>query len=275
MPWHIEMDNAGCPATRSHAVVKDGTGEVEGCHATHEAAEAQLTALNIAEYGSMKAVKATILDDDAFRLLAIPFGGPIPSPHSPRGVDLDGEFFSERTEIRPAWLKARAVDWHHGADSTLGREVIGKAVDPEMDEDGWWVTVWLDHGSKRLNLIRKLAERGAKLFGSSESVAGLVKKAQTGEIMEWPYWRQTLSTSPQNTHSIIRPIKAVLADVDLANTTPAFWYDLAPHLQNLAADLRSSSPLAGKGVAYDVGLLEAVAEFDRATARALAKVRDR
>lgn len=274
MPWHIE-ESAACPASRPYAVIKDGTDEVEGCHPSEAAAERQLTALNIAEFGSMKAVKATILDDDAFRLLAIPFGGPIPSPHSPRGVDLDGEFFSERTEIRPAWLKARAVDWHHGADSTLGREVIGKAVDPEMDEDGWWVTVWLDHGSKRLNLIRKLAERGAQLFGSSESVAGLVKKAKTGEIMEWPYWRQTLSTSPQNTHSIIRPIKAVLADVDLANTTPAFWYDLAPHLQDLAADLRSSSPLAGKGAAYDDGLLEAVAEFDRATARALAKVRER
>lgn len=269
MPWHIG-ESQTCPASRPYAVIKDGTDEVEGCHPTEAAAERQLTALNISEFGSMK---ATILDDDAFRLLAIPFGGPIPSPHSPRGVDLDGEFFSERTDIRPSWLKARAVDWHHGADSTLGREVIGKAVDPEMDEDGWWVTVWLDHGSKRLNLIKRLAEQGAKLFGSSESVAGLVKKAKTGEILEWPYWRQTLSTSPQNTHSIIRPIKAVLADVDLANTTPAFWYDLAPHLQDLATDLRSSSPVAGKGTAYDDGLLDAVAELDRATARALAKVR--
>jgi hypothetical protein len=270
VPWLIEMDNAGCPASRPHAVVKEGTGEVEGCHATHEAAERQLTALNIAEYGSMK---ATILDDDAFRLLAIPFGGPIPSPHSPRGVDLDGEFFSERTDIRPAWLKARAVDWHHGADATLGREVIGKAVDPEMDDDGWWVTVWLDHGSKRLNLIKRLAEQGAKLFGSSESVSGLVKKAKTGEILEWPYWRQTLSTSPQNTHSVIRPLKAVLDDIDYANTTPAFWADIAPGLRDLAADLRSSSSPTGKGVAYDDGLLESVYEFDRAIADALAKVR--
>jgi len=272
VPWHVGSSDT-CPVSRPYAVIKDGTDEVEGCHPSEAAAERQLTALNIAEFGGMKAVKATILDDDAFRLLAIPFGGPIPSPVSARGVDLDGEFFSERTDIRPSWLKARAVDWHHGADGTLGRDVIGKAVDPEMDEDGWWVTVWLDHGAKRLNLIKRLAERGAKLFGSSESVAGLVKKADTGEIMEWPYWRQTLSTSPQNTHSVIRPLKAVIDDVNYDFTTPAFWADIAPRLRDLAADLRSTSPLAGKGAAYDDGLWEKVAEFDRATADALAKVR--
>ncbi len=273
MPWHIEDESAACPASRPYAVVKDGTSEVEGCHPSEEAAQAQMAALYASEAGQMKAAKATILDDDAFRLLAIPFGGPIPSPHSRRGVDLDGEFFSERTDIRPEWLKARAVDWHHGGDATLGREVIGKAVDPVMDEDGWWVTVWLDHGARRLNLIKRLAEKGAQLFGSSESVAGMVKKAKTGEILVWPYWRQTLSTSPQNTHSVIRPIKAVLGDIDYSSTTPAFWADMAPALMDLAADLRSSSSLTGKSAAYDDRLLEAIAQFDRATARALAKVR--
>jgi len=101
----------------------------------------------------------------------------------------------------------------------------------------------------------------------------MVKKAKTGEILVWPYWRQTLSTSPQNTHSVIRPIKAVLGDIDYSSTTPAFWADMAPALMDLAADLRSSSSPTGKGVAYDDRLLGAIAQFDRATARALAKVR--
>lgn len=48
MPWHIENDNPECGGW---AVVKDSSGEVEGCHQTKAAAEAQLTALNIAEYG--------------------------------------------------------------------------------------------------------------------------------------------------------------------------------------------------------------------------------
>lgn len=272
MPWHVARSSA-CPTSDPWAVIKDETGDIEGCHPSEEAAGRQLTALNIAEYGTP--AKATILDDDAFRLLAFPFGGPIPSPKSPRGVDLDGEWFSERTDIKPGWLKARPVDWHHGADSKFGRDVIGKAVDPTVDEDGIWVTVWLDHGARRLNLIKRLAEQGAKLFGSSESVAGMVRKADTGEILVWPYWRQTLSTSPQNTHSVIRPIKAVLGDIDADLATPAFWADIAPALADLAADLRSTSvlPAPGKGAAYADGLLDAVAQFDRATAEALAKVR--
>lgn len=274
MPWHVAQSGS-CPASRPWAVIKNEDGTVEGCHPSEEAAGQQLTALNIAEYGTP--AKATVLDDNAFRLLAFPFGGPIPSPKSPRGVDLDGEWFSERTDLKLDWLKARPVDWHHGADSKLGRDVIGKAVDPEVDEDGVWVTVWLDHGARRLNLIKRLAEQGAKLFGSSESVAGMVKKASTGEILVWPYWRQTLSTSPQNTHSIIRPIKAVLGDVDADLATPAFWADIAPALADLAADLRSTSALTapGKSAAYADGLLDAVAQLDRATADALAAVRRR
>jgi len=48
MPWHVTNDNPDCSGW---AVVKDSNGEIEGCHATKAAAEAQLTALNIAEYG--------------------------------------------------------------------------------------------------------------------------------------------------------------------------------------------------------------------------------
>jgi hypothetical protein len=151
-------------------------------------------------------------------------------------VDLDGEWFSPRTDIKPDWFDIRLVDWHHGHDERMGRAVLGKAVDlgpfdgagSEPDEDGWWVTVWLAHGERRVDLVKKLAERGAQLYGSSESVAGLVAKAKTGEILAWPYVRQTLSTSPQNTYSVLRPLKATL-DAYVAEGMPigaAFWSDM-------------------------------------------------
>lgn len=224
----------------------------------------------------MNPVKATLLDDDAFRLLAIPFSGPIPSPTAPRGADLDGEWFSPRTDIKPDWLKARAVDGHHGGDATMRREVIGKAVDPVMEDDGWWVTVWLDHGARRLDLIRRLADRGARLFGSSESVAGETAKAATGEILRWPYWRQTLSTSPQNTHSVLRPLKAVL-DEALGDmypaVTPAFWRDITARAVGSAADLRRTS-LGGDGAAKaGLGdLVEAVRRYDAMSTAALERI---
>ena len=200
---------------------------------------------------TLRALKATVLDDDAFRLLAIPFGGPIPSKAAPRGVDLDGEWFSERTDIKPDWFPSRIVDWHHGHDPVMGRNELGKAIDlgafdgpgSEPDEDGWWVTVWLKHGERRVQLMRKLAERGAMLYGSSESVAGLVKKSSTGEILAWPYVRQTLSTSPQNTLSVLRPLKATLDDYLAEGVLPgvAFWSDVDAAMRTLGGSLRDPS----------------------------------
>jgi len=209
-------------------------------------------------------LKATLLDDDAIRLLAFPFSGPIPSPRTPRGVDLDGEWFDERTDIKPDWLKARPVDWHHGKDPMgimgyavgddreapqQGRAIIGKAVDPRMDKEGWWVTLWLNAGETRLRLVKQLAERGASLFGSSETIRELahVDKA-TGHIDVWPYWRQTLSTSPQNTHSVLRPLKASLVDaMSDADYTPsdAFWADLTAELSDLGTHLRDGGAATG------------------------------
>ena len=200
---------------------------------------------------TLRMLKATILDDDAFRLLAIPFGGPIPQKGAPRGVDLDGEWFSPRTDIKPDWFPTRIVDWHHGKDGYMGRAELGKAVDlgafggpgGEPDEDGWWVTVWLKHGERRVALMKKLAERGAQIWGSSESVAGLVEKAKTGEIITWPYVRQTLSTSPQNTLSVLRPLKATLDEYLAEGLLPgaAFWADTERAMRDLGASLRDPS----------------------------------
>jgi hypothetical protein len=46
MPWHIETDNSGCDG---FAVVKDGTGEIEGCHRNRGQAERQMAALYASE----------------------------------------------------------------------------------------------------------------------------------------------------------------------------------------------------------------------------------
>lgn len=214
----------------------------------------------------LREVKATLLDDDAFRLLAFPFGGPIPSATHRRGVDLDGETFTERTDIRPDWLPWRPVDWHHGRDQLMGREVIAKAGDlgprsgpgSEPDEDGWWVTVWMAHGNRRADLIRRLAEQ-APIYGSSESVPGLVRKAADGEILAWPYWRQTLSTSPQNTYSVMVPLKATLDDIEAAGgeAGPSFWADIEAALRSLEPSFRLPA-----GYGASVG---AKAERDAAT----------
>ena len=211
-------------------------------------------------------LKATLLDDDAFSLLAIPFSGPIPHPNWPGGVDLDGETFTQRTDIKPHWFDWRAVDFHHGQDPTgvMGREVIGKAGNLRMEEDGWWVDVWLDAGSKRVELIKQLAQR-AEIYGSSEPIQGMVK-VNKAHIDVWPFLRQTLSTSPQNTHSILAPI----AKAGIYSPTQAFWDEVLEQLRDLVPDLQGAK--AGRS---DNGLAETLESTDDVVRRLSAALTQR
>jgi len=139
------------------------------------------------------------------RLLAIPFGGPIPSPKSVLGVDLDGEWFDERTDIYGNHRvlrqeRDRIVDFHHGQSKLFARTVIGKAtLDDEPDDEGWWVDFWFKAGQERVALIKRLAQRGAQLFGSSEPVKADVDISPSGHIRVWPFLFETrLDLTPEH-----------------------------------------------------------------------------
>lgn len=152
------------------------------------------------------------------RLLAVPFGGPIPSPRAPLGVDIDGEWFSDRTDLfdgHKALLASRdrLVDWHHDLDPTgvMKGAILGRLVLDEYPEtEGYWSDYWANAGEARLKLVAQLEERGTKLYGSSQAA---YKKADplTGELLTWPMVREAISTSPQNTLAIMPSLKAVLA----------------------------------------------------------------
>jgi hypothetical protein len=187
------------------------------------------------DFAAPTAVKATIIDDDHFRLLAIPFGGPV------GGRDLDGEFFTRKTDIKPDWFTERPVLWHHGQDRYMSDTVVGKATDLTLEDDGWWVDVWLKHGEQRAELIKRLASK-APIYGSSGTIGYLRKASTGGEILVWPYVEQTLTTSPQNTLSVAKPAKAILD-----NYASAFipvhgaFKALLADIDNLGSDLPSTS----------------------------------
>lgn len=222
-------------------------------------------------------VKAQPLGDDEFeawfagriprRILSIPFGGPIPSAKSSIGVDLDGEWFSERTDIYGGHraltqTRERLVDFHHSAqppgkgygDPTgmMTGRILGKSIlDPDPDEDGWWSDFWWEKGNQRVSLIKRLVQKGAQLFGSSQPL-GKTAKNDDGEITVWPHWLQTVSPSPQNTYAIIRP----KASLEAIAGNP-FWSDIEAALRSLGSDLRLS-PGMGTDAAKSGRVLSAV-----------------
>lgn len=64
VPWSKEKGHSGCPSDKPWAVVKDGSGEVEGCHTSESAADKQLAALYASESDKSVSTDATSLETD-------------------------------------------------------------------------------------------------------------------------------------------------------------------------------------------------------------------
>jgi len=152
----------------------------------------------------MDYLKAEQISTNKWRVLAIPFGGPF------AGRDLDGEFFSPRTDIKPDWFDRRPLVWHHNLDQTMKSDpVLGTADDLEVSDDGWWSTLWLNRSHRYWSQVDELLRSG-KVYGSSGSLPTFVRRdAKTGEILVWPYIEQTLTPTPANPYSRVVAAKAI------------------------------------------------------------------
>lgn len=154
------------------------------------------------------------------RILMLPFGGPLPGGKA--GLDLDGEYFDDATDIYGPYPTLRAsrerlVDWHHDMDPTgkMKGAIIGHLqFDEQPEDDGYWADFWANAGEKRRQLVAMLERRGVPLFGSTEAVKGarvLWPPEADGHMTIWPITRHTISTSPQNTYAVVPALKAALA----------------------------------------------------------------
>lgn len=180
----------------------------------------------------MEPIKAEQLGTAKWRVLAIPFGGPFKG-----GKDLDGEFFSPRTDIKPDWFDRRPVLFHHAQDETVKDATLGTEDDLELEDDGWWATVWLDRASQYWAQVTKLLSEG-KMYGSSGALGHLVRKDhKSGEILIWPHIEQTLTPTPANPFSRVVPVKA---------------FDDFYHA-GIAVDARKGALLAGTPETPDLG----------------------
>lgn len=138
----------------------------------------------------------------SFRMLAIPYSGPIPRPGIPGGVDLDGEYFSPATETGLTPYSEIKVLFHHSRDplGLLKGARLGTASEWYRTLDGWRCRVELAD-SPQVELLRLLSRR-VPIFGSTATTGGKQREPD-GHITEWIVDELSLSPVPQNLFSII------------------------------------------------------------------------
>jgi hypothetical protein len=191
----------------------------------------------------MDFLKAEQLAPSKWRVLAIPYGGPF------KGRDLDGEFFSPRTDIKPDWFDRRPLVWNHNLDKSMDDPVIGTADDLEQTKEGWWVTAWLNRSHRYWSEVNALLGQ-SKVYGSSGSLgANWVRTdRKTGEILVWPFVEETFTPTPSNFYSVVQPIKAIdhfdEAGIGLSPAVRGLLTDLDSQQADLLPDLPSGGDAA-------------------------------
>src|SRR5213078_1924721 len=155
-PHHDSSGTLDLPHLRA-ALSRVGDSSNQQCGKGHLEAHAKAAGIGQNASKALMPVKAQLMDDEEEeawfagktkrRLLMVPFGGPLASPHNAKGMDIDGEFFDENTDLYGPFkalrqTRERAVDWHHAyapphnrtGDPTgkMSGAIIAKAV---MDEE--------------------------------------------------------------------------------------------------------------------------------------------
>jgi len=141
---------------------------------------------------------------------AAPFYGPA------AGCDLQGEYFSARTDFGLDRGTQPALKFQHGLDAEIGHEQIGTVLEHRVTDLGLWVKAQLDKRSKYYVYIRKLMEMGALSF-SSGAIPKLVRVGSNGEILKWPWLETSLTPWPANPTALAMlktPSTAELRDIE-------------------------------------------------------------
>ena len=139
MPWHVVENHSECNATRPFAVVRDAGGVVEGCHATRESANRQMSALYAQEENkavTASTITVTVTDGDPAESERVPWEGVLA---------VAGKATSDRRYLIPGEIGHRDLplplagsheDQH--ATETVGRiETIEHIPAADFVQDGW------------------------------------------------------------------------------------------------------------------------------------------
>ncbi len=149
-----------------------------------------------------RAVKFVDEDQGIIEGMAAPFGGPL------GGKDLQGEYFSKKTDFCEGWFASRPILYHHGMDENIKAVVIGHDTATKMTDNGRWLQAQLDKSAAYWKELKTLINQG-KVFFSTGAVPHLVEKAVDGELLRWPWVETSLTVSPAHPGATVDSFKAV------------------------------------------------------------------
>jgi hypothetical protein len=226
MPWtaaDAKRHSSGLTAHQAQVWARVANSALRACTSSGgSAAECEGRALRqaaaVAKRAPTKSVE--LKADGTLEILAIPFSGPIEGPEG-KGVDTDGEFFSENTDLCVDWYPThRPLLYEHGRDDDLQVTPIGKVDVGSLtkDEAGWWVRAQVDKSNRYWAAISRLLDED-RLYASSGAYGHLVKRTKDGEITRWPWVELSLTPTPANVFAMVAPADAK-AHYKAAGITP-------------------------------------------------------
>ncbi|MBZ0292555.1 MAG: phage major capsid protein, partial [Anaerolineae bacterium] len=127
---------------------------------------------------------------------------------SPAQRDLQGEYFTQDTDLGLDWYDQRPVLYHHGLDGDLKAAVIGVIDTLTPDETGVWAEAQLDLRQRYVHAVQRLVDKGI-LGWSSGSLPHLVEVGADGGIKRWPIIEGSLTPAPaEPRRTDVRTIKS-------------------------------------------------------------------
>ncbi len=112
-----------------------------------------------------------------------------------RQRDLQGEYFTQETDVGLDWYEQRPVLYHHGLDGALKAAVIGVIDTLKPDDIGLWAEAQLDLHKRYVRAVQRLVDKGV-LSWSSGSLPHLVQVGGDGQIKRWPIVEGSLTPTP-------------------------------------------------------------------------------
>lgn len=131
-------------------------------------------------------------------------------------LDLQGEYFTAKTEFNLDWYEIRPALYQHGLDGQLTSSPIGKIHNLKVDDIGIWAEAQLDMHNEYVQAVNKLVDKGV-MHWSSGSLAHLVEVEDDGNIKKWPLVEGSLTPTPaEPRRTDIQSIKSAYQDLGLS-----------------------------------------------------------